>query len=256
MNWFDKLNFKMPIKYLCDIDTASFILQGDKFGGGESLTLRPELLDKVLGLNRLVINKQEVYLSVSGKILSSKGTLGLISMKNIYEVFENIEKTEYLKFTEGVDLLDEAVLLACDSSVDLRVDNVSQSIEQIKLLAKDKSDKIRIHKYRTGLVFSPYAKSDKTSFCCYDKYREICHSSRFKGSEYIDRIGREYLEEIRNRNLRLELRLSTFKTIREAFNIERKGYIKLKWVLKANTNPVSKYLKMLTSESTRKVGVL
>ena len=246
MNYFDKLNFKLETKYIANIDKESFQLQMDKSDGSESLALKDDLLKKELGLNRLVINQQCIYLSVSGKIVATERHLGLISLKNIYEVFKNIEKTGYISFTEGVDLLDEAVLLACDATFDSFVDSTAQAIEQIKLLSKEKSDKIRMTKYRTGLVFRPYVKSDKTSFCCYDKYREICHSARFKGCEYMDRIETEYLEGLKNKCLRLELRLNTFKSIRQAFCIEQKGEIKLKEILKSKINVVDRYLKMLT----------
>ena len=92
-----------------------------------------------------------------------------------------------------------------------------------------------------SLFIKSYSKSRRDELCIYRKYDELI---KHNNTRYLDIIGYDYLETCKNL-LRIERRLSSFREIRNAFEINHDGNIYLNEILESNVNPIGKKFKEL-----------
>lgn len=93
------------------------------------------------------------------------------------------------------------------------------------------------------------ALSRRDDLCIYRKYDELI---KHNNTRYLDIIGYDYLENCKNL-LRIERRLSSFKEIRNAFEINHDGNIYLNEILESKSNPIGdKFRELKLTEENLK----
>ena len=101
---------------------------------------------------------------------------------------------------------------------------------------------------KKSLLLKPITKTSRASLCVYSKYSELI-AHRHKESEYFKQFSPQFLETCKNL-LRFERRLTSFRALREAFHIERKGPIFVKDLLSSlHKEDIIKYVREKEDEN-------
>lgn len=234
----DRVRLLVPEKKVTEVYENAF----DTFTN--KVTVKKEILNNIVGLREITFQNNSFLLDISGKITASKGYLGLINKNNIDQAFEKVEETGILRFNGSP--VDEAQVLYLDVTKDIEVENPLETLTAIELLATQRKHKNKILDYQnSGLIIKPYAKNVSDSLAIYLKYKEIIKNKSPKNQIYIEKIGFETVESVKN-TMRLERHLGTFKDIRKAFKTDSEK-IMLEEILNSSENPVKDKFCEVTS---------
>lgn len=234
----DRVRLLVPENKVTDVNENAF----DTFSN--KITVKKEILKNVVGVREITYVDNSFLLDVSGKITADKGYLGLIHKNNVKEVFEKIDDTGILRFNGSP--VDDSQVLYLDVTKDVEVENPLETLTAIELFATQRKHKNKILPFKnSGLIIKPHAKSVSDSLAIYLKYKEIISNKSPKNQLYIEKIGAEAVEKIKN-TVRLERHLGTFKDIRKAFKIDTEK-IRLDEILYSKGNPVKDKFCEITS---------
>ncbi len=234
----DRVRLLVPENKVTDVNENTF----DTFSN--KITVKKEILNNVIGVREITYINNSFLLDVSGKITAFKGNLGLIHKNNIEQVFEKVEDSGILRFNGSP--VDDSQVLYLDVTKDVEVENPLETLTAIELFATQRKHKNKILPFKnSGLIIKPHAKSVSDSLAIYLKYKEIISNKSPKNQLYIEKIGAEAVEKIKN-TVRLERHLGTFKDIRKAFKIDTEK-IRLDEILYSKGNPVKDKFCEITS---------
>lgn len=199
-----------------------------------------------LGLGHMYFYKGEFIISITGKIVSSKGNLGLITLNNINEALNTIKSTGLVDFNDEA-FIRHAKVLSTHVTNDLLVPDVNTSVRAFSSYLPMRTDRYNVLKYENSgyeiLARGRQSKQvPKYEFCIYNKGLEI---REYGKQSYIKCIGTEGIA-IANNTLRLELRLLNFPAIRKflAPNL-KKGTLTLNELLSCQQRPIITMLNLL-----------
>ena len=234
----DRVRLLVPENKVPEVNENDF----DTFSN--KITVKKEILNNVIGVREITYINNSFLLDVSGKITADKGILGLIHKNNIEQVFEKVENTGILRFNGSP--VEASQVLYLDVTKDIEVENPLETLTAIELFATQRKHKNKILPFKnSGLIIKPHAKSVSDSLAIYLKYKEIISNKSPKNQLYIEKIGAEAVEKIKN-TVRLERHLGTFKDIRKAFKTNTEK-IKLDEILYSKGNPVKDKFCEITS---------
>lgn len=236
----DRVRLLVPENKVTEVNEEAFDTVNAK------MTVKKEILNNVIGVREITYINNSFLLDVSGKITADKGILGLIHKNNIEQVFEKVENTGILRFNGSP--VEASQVLYLDVTKDVEVENPLETLTAIELLATQRKHKNKILPFKnSGLIIKPHAKSVSDSLAIYLKYKEIISNKSPKNQLYIEKIGAETVEKIKN-TVRLERHLGTFKDIRKAFKTDTEK-IKLDEILYSKENPVKDKFCEITSSN-------
>ena len=243
----DRVRLLVPENKVTEVNEEAFDTVNAK------MTVKKEILNNVIGVREITYINNSFLLDVSGKITADKGILGLIHKNNIEQVFEKVEDSGILRFNGSP--VDDSQVLYLDVTKDVEVENPLETLTAIEpletltaieLFATQRKHKNKILPFKnSGLIIKPHAKSVSDSLAIYLKYKEIISNKSPKNQLYIEKIGAEAVEKIKN-TVRLERHLGTFKDIRKAFKIDTEK-IRLDEILYSKGNPVKDKFCEITS---------
>lgn len=200
----------------------------------------------LLGLGHMYFNKGAFIVSISGKIVSSDGFLGLLTSDNIDHALNKIKSTKLVKFDNAV-FRNRAIVLATHVTGDYLVPEVNRSVKAFSSFLPMRTDKYNVLKYgNSGCEILARGRQSKQvpnyEFCTYIKGREIREHHQ---ESYIRRIGAEGML-IADNTLRMELRLLNFPAIRKFLAPDRKnGTLTLNELLSCQQTPIIEMLRLL-----------
>ena len=141
----DRVRLLVPEKKVTEVDENAFYTFTNK------VTVKKEILNNIVGLREITYRNNAFLLDISGKIIASKGYLGLINKNNINQALEKVEETGILRFN-GLPV-DEAQVLYLDVTKDTEVENPLETLTAIELLATQRKHKNKILDYQnSGLI--------------------------------------------------------------------------------------------------------
>lgn len=239
MNNFDKLTF--IISKDCAKINKQYYSETKSLDNTLTYNLDKNIVKQVIGINKITDMNSNIIVSVSGKVLADKNNLGLINKNNYNEIFNKLNKSDLVTINSNISSKDIQVL-ACDVTKDIFVEDINKSLFGISKYLNIVSNKYSIQRHKDmSLFIKSYSKSRKDVLCIYRKYDELI---KHNNTRYLDIIGYDYLETCKNL-LRIERRLSSFREIRNAFEINHDGNIYLNEILESNANPIGKKFKEL-----------
>ena len=202
-----------------------------------------------LGIEAFKQATNATVLNLSGKIVSSSNSCGGITPNNYKNVLQKLEQEGIL--IKEQDFLSNVKVLAVDVTKDIIVqDEPKFYISALREALCPYTRKIQILIYekdlgaKESLLIKPITKTSRSSLCIYSKYSELI-AHRHKEPAYFEQFSPQFLETCKNL-LRFELRLTSFRALREAFHIERKGTIFVKDLLFSECNVIYEYMNNLT----------
>ena len=203
-----------------------------------------------MGIQGYINPNNCLILTLSGKITSNQYSLGGITKENYYQIPEILFSKFGLLIDKNV-LLNKVKVLAVDVKKDIFLENpphlyISALNEAIKPYTR-KVQTLIFEKdlgYEDSILVKPTTKTTKQSLSIYSKYKEI-FIRRHSQLEYFEQFSEDFLESCKN-ILRIESRLNSFKEIRSAFHIERKGEVYLRDILFSDVNVLYEYLHKLS----------
>lgn len=206
-----------------------------------------------LGLGHMYFYNGEFIMSITGKIVSGEGNLGLITRNNIDEALNEIKSTGLVNFNNEA-FRERAEVLSTHVTNDLLTDDVSD-LKSFSSFLPMRTDRYCVLNYgNSGYEILARGKQSKQTpnyqFCIYNKGAEI---REHKQRSYIKRIGGSGMA-IANNTIRMELRLRNFSAIRKFLAPERKkGTLTLNELLACEQRPVIQMLSLLniTTESLK-----
>ena len=235
----DKLNFSISKDY-AKIN-KQYYSETKKLDNTLTYALDKDIIKQTLGINKIVEKDSKIIISVSGKVLAEKNYLGLINKNNYNEIFNKLNEINLVTINNNIPSKDIQVL-ACDVTKDIFVEDINKSLFGISKYLNIVSNKYSIQRHKDmSLFIKSYSKSRRDELCIYRKYDELI---KHNNTRYLDIIGYDYLETCKNL-LRIERRLSSFREIRNAFEINHDGNIYLNEILESNVNPIGKKFKEL-----------
>jgi len=210
-----------------------------------------EIFKKILGINNVYIQNDKLVIDITGKIMADYGILGLISIDNIKECLEKLQKL--LLFSFDIDkFLKHAGCYIADVTLDIMCKNskqVSKILTAMSSFSPIISDRCVCKKFkRHGLQIKN--KSDQTgnTGAAYSKGEEISNSIKKydKSVRYTETIG-DKGEIIAKMTLRLECHIYKMADLRKLLNIptKEKGFVPLMAVLKSKEPVILKMLKKM-----------
>lgn len=239
MNKFDKLTF--IISKDCAKINKQYYSETKSLDNTLIYNLDKDIVKQVIGINKITDKDSNIIISVSGKILANKNDLGLINKNNYKEIFNRLNESDLVAIDNNISSKDIQVL-ACDVTKDIFVEDINKSLFGISKYLKIVSDRYSVLSHKDmSLFIKSYSISRKEALCIYRKYDEL---RKHNNTKYLDIIGYDYLENCKNL-LRIERRLSSFKEIRNAFEINHNGNIYLNEILESKSNPIGKKFKEL-----------
>lgn len=209
-----------------------------------------------LGLGHLYFNSGEFIVTITGKINSANGNLGLIDRNNIEDALDVIKTTRLVNFNNDA-FIDRAEVLSTHVTNDLLVPNVNNYVKAFSSFLPIRTDKFNVLKYvNSGYEILARGRQTKVvpnyEFCIYNKGLEIREHHQ---KTYINRIGSEGLK-LANNIIRLELRLQNFSAIRKFIVPNRKkDTVTLRELLECHQTPIREMLSILgiTAEQLKKM---
>ncbi len=198
-----------------------------------------------MGLVHMYVYNGELIIIITGKIVATKGDLGLINLDTIYKALNTIKTTCLIDFNNEA-FIDIADVLAVHITSDMKVGWVHSFVKAFSSYLPLRTDSYNVLKYQTGYEIFQTGKPCKNKpnyeFCIYNKGAEI--KGRHQQS-YQYRIGQEGMK-LGEQTLRLELRLSNFAAIRKFLSPEKKnGTITLRELLNCKRKPILEMLRLL-----------
>ncbi len=210
--------------------------------------------DLRLGLVHMYFNNGDFIVSISGKIVSSEGNLGLITRNNIDEALNVIKSTGLIDFNNNA-FIARAEVLSTHVTNDLLTDDINSDLKSFSSFLPLRTDRYCVLNYgNSGYEILARGKQSKQTpnyqFCIYNKGAEI---REHRQRSYIKRIGARGMD-IANNTIRMELRLRNFPAIRKFLAPNRKkGTLTLNELLACEQRPVIQMLSLLniTAESLK-----
>lgn len=207
-----------------------------------------------LGLGHLYFYQGDFIVSISGKIVSRAGNLGLINRNNIDEALNVIKSTGLVNFNNEA-FRQRAEVLSTHVTNDLLTDDINSDLKSFSSFLPMRTDRYCVLNYgNSGYEILARGKQSKQTpnyqFCIYNKGAEI---REHRQRSYIKRIGGSGMA-IANNTIRMELRLRNFSAIRKFLAPDRKkGTLTLNELLACEQRPVIQMLNLLniTTESLR-----
>lgn len=199
-----------------------------------------------IGLGHMYFKNGEFIVSFTGKIISNKGSLGLINDNNIDDALNVIKSTQLVNFNNEA-FIRNAMILSVHVTNDLLVSDINTSIRAFSSFMPLRTDRYCVLKYGNNgyEVLSRGKQSRQTpkyQFCIYNKGAEIReHHQR----NYIRRIGESGVGLAQN-TLRMELKLRNFPAIRKFLAPALKhGSLTLSELLACQQRPIIEMLSLL-----------
>jgi len=207
-----------------------------------------------LGLGHMYFHNGDFIVSISGKIVSRAGNLGLITLNNIDEALNAIKSTGLVGFNNN-GFRARAEVLSTHVTNDLLTDDINSDLKSFSSFLPMRTDRYCLLNYdNSGYEILARGKQSKQTpnyqFCIYNKGAEI---REHKQRSYIERIGARGME-VANNTIRMELRLNNFPAIRKFLAPDRNnGTLTLNELLACEQRPVIQMLSLLniTTESLR-----
>lgn len=199
-----------------------------------------------LGLGHMYFYNGDFIVSFTGKIVSSNGNLGLITIDNIDQAIDVIKRTGLVTFGNAV-FRNRAEVLSVHITNDITVPDINSYVKAFSSFLPMRTDRYCVLKYEnSGYEILARGKQSKQTpnyqFCIYNKGAEI---NAHHQSGYIKCIGTTGMA-LANNTLRLELKLNNFPAIRKFLAPERKnGTLTLNEVLSCRQTPVIEMLRLL-----------
>lgn len=243
----DKLSF--IVNKDCAKINKKYYLETKNLDNTLTYSLDKNIIKQIIGLNKIIDNDSNIIISVSGKVVADKNNLGLISKNNYQILINKLNESDLVTIDNNISSKDIQVL-ACDVTKDIFVEDINKSLFGISKYLNIVSHKYFIQRHKDlSLFIKSYSKSRKDVLCIYRKYDELI---KHNNTKYLDIIGYDYIENCKNL-LRIERRLSSFKEIRNAFEINHDGNIYLNEILESKSNPIGDKFKELelTEEKLR-----
>ena len=243
----DKLNFSICKDY-AKIN-QQYYSETKNLDNTLTYTLDKDIIKQTLGINKILDKDSNIIISVSGKVLAEKNHLGLINKNNYNEIFNKLNESDLITINSNIPSKDIQVL-ACDVTKDIFVEDINKSLFGISKYLDIVSDRYFIRRHKDlSLFIKSHFKSRKDVLCIYRKYDELI---KHKNTKYLDIIGYDYVENCK-KLLRIERRLSSFKEIRNAFEINHDGNIYLNEILESKSNPIgNKFRELKLTEENLK----
>lgn len=207
-----------------------------------------------LGLGNMYFHNGDFIVSISGKIVSRAGSLGLITRNNINEALNVIKSTELVDFNNNA-FIARAEVLSTHVTNDLLTDDINSDLKSFSSFLPLRTDRYCVLNYgNSGYEILARGKQSKQTpnyqFCIYNKGAEI---REHRQRSYIKRIGARGMD-VANNTIRMELRLRNFPAIRKFLAPDlKKGTLTLNELLACEQRPVIQMLNLLniTTESLR-----
>ncbi len=207
-----------------------------------------------LGLGHMYFHNGDFIVSISGKVVSNEGNLGLIALNNIDEALNTIKTTRLVDFNNEA-FRQRAEVLSLHVTNDLLVPDINSYTKAFSSYLPLRTDRYCVLNYgNSGYEVLARGKQSKQTpnyqFCIYNKGAEI---REHRQRSYIKRIGGSGMA-IANNTIRMELRLRNFPAIRKFLAPDRKkGTLTLNELLACEQRPVIQMLSLLniTTESLR-----
>ena len=235
----DKLSF--IVNKDCAKINKKYYLETKNLDNTLTYSLDKNIIKQIIGLNKIIDNDSNIIISVSGKVVADKNNLGLISKNNYQILINKLNESDLVTIDNNISSKDIQVL-ACDVTKDIFVEDINKSLFGISNYLKIVSDRYSIQENKDmSLFIKSYSISRKDALCIYRKYDEL---RKHNNTKYLEIIGYDYLENCKNL-LRIERRLSSFKEIRNAFEINHNGNIYLNEIFESKSNPIDKKFKEL-----------
>lgn len=198
---------------------------------------------KQSGITNICIAKDVLYMDVTGKIMATKGNLGLITRDNIRNCFQKILDLHLFSFDID-NALEVAILCLCDVTLDIEVKNAEKVLLALSSYFPLITDKYSASMYRKeSFTIKSRNKTAKSSAVIYNKGAEISHC---RNTQYKKTIGQEGISKAKN-TIRIELHLYSLKEIRTALDIKlkEKGVLLLNDALNSISKPILKFFESL-----------
>lgn len=207
-----------------------------------------------LGLGHMYFYNGEFIISITGKIVSGEGNLGLITRNNIDEALNEIKSTGLVNFNNEA-FRERAEVLSTHVTNDILTDDINSDLKSFSSFLPMRTDRYCVLNYgNSGYEILARGKQSKQTpnyqFCIYNKGAEI---REHRQRSYIKRIGGSGMA-IANNTIRMELRLRNFPAIRKFLAPDRKkGTLTLNELLACEQRPVIQMLNLLniTTESLK-----
>lgn len=207
-----------------------------------------------LGLGHMYFYNGDFIISISGKIVSGAGNIGLITSHNIDEALDNIKSTGLVGFNNN-EFRARAEVLSTHVTNDLLTDDINSDLKSFSSFLPLRTDRYCVLNYgNSGYEILARGKQSKQTpsyqFCIYNKGAEI---REHRQHSYIERVGARGMG-IANNTIRMELRLRNFSAIRKFLAPDRKnGTLTLNELLACEQRPIIQMLSLLniTTESLR-----
>lgn len=243
----DKLNFSISKDY-AKIN-KQYYSETKNLDNTLTHALDKDIIKQTLGINKIVEKDSNIIISVSGKVLADKNNLGLINKNNYNEIFNKLNESDLVTINDNIPSKDIQVL-ACDITKDIFVEDINKSLFGISKYLDIVSDRYSIKRHKNmSLFIKSYSQSRRDDLCIYHKYDELI---KHNNTRYLDIIGYDYVENCKNL-LRIERRLSNFKEIRNAFEINHDGNIYLNEIFESKSNPIGdKFRELKLTEENLK----
>ena len=193
----------------------------------ETLRLHPRVTKETCGMNAVEIGRDRMTVEVSAKILGEMYPSG-ITLETVERIPKAIAAAGILDL-DAAAFLDGAEVLRCDAAVNLRVEDVQDSLRHLRLLGVN--DRYHTRPYsKTGIVFQREAKTAPERLTFYEKFGHMMRVDR----KWIER-GILDAEPFRGM-LRGEVNLKNFRGVRNVLGVQDPR--SLLDVLSSDRNPV------------------
>lgn len=169
-----------------------------------------DYIPNVEGISFIYIDKAQLVIKVSGKLVSSDGNLGLINRDNINLALDRIKATELVTF-DNEAFINRAFIYGCHPCVDIITDDVNSLYRSFSSYLPVRTDKYAVIAYKSGFEVIQRGKKGEYALCIYNKGPEVnAHTTK----RYKEIIGSNGIRTAQS-TVRIELRLFKWKAIRE-----------------------------------------
>lgn len=207
-----------------------------------------------LGLGHMYFHNGDFIVSISGKIVSRAGNLGLITRNNIDEALNVIKSTGLVSFNNDA-FRNRAEVLSTHVTNDILTPDINSYAKAFSSYLPMRTDRYCILNYdNSGYEVLARGKQSKQTpnyeFCIYNKGVEI---RKHRQQSYTNRIGTNGMS-VANSTIRMELRLRNFPAIRKFLAPDREnGTLTLNELLACEQRPIIQMLSLLniTTKSLR-----
>jgi hypothetical protein len=239
MTTLDSIKIKCPNDSFRLLNKSAFLTQtttdseGNSFG--DKRILRKEFKD--YGLKNIEIHNDYSTIEISAKILKSDYHRS-ICLNTLDHVLFEINKGQVVEL--NANSLDTADVLRCDTTKNIKVEDIKESIEALQLGKSNTGFKVDEYKRANnrGITFTGRQKTYKNRQIYYDKTTEL---NQAKNKNFVKDSGYKVFNDFKN-TLRVEQNLTSLDRIRKAFKTTNK----LNDVLTSKENPNYERHKVIT----------